>query len=78
LTSFGGKLNVVAFEYETVELLGKKVLIPKHAEAELVITYGEDWRPPKPIYRPHRKEEVLKVLRTFRNACAVGHSKFFD
>lgn len=77
LTSFGGKLNVESFEYKTIDFLGKAVVIPKHAEAELVLTYGEDWHHPKPIYRPHRKEEVLEVLKRFRDTCVVGHSKFF-
>jgi hypothetical protein len=58
----------------SVQFFDHQVLVPEHAETELEITYGNDWRDPKAAYRHNRRQENLDVLARFISSIKKDHA----
>jgi hypothetical protein len=77
LSGYGGDIETVKFEYNTMEYLGHKVIIPKHFERELEITYGENWNVKDAQYSKDRDPVVMKMVHKmiYRNESRVEKRK---
>jgi hypothetical protein len=62
LSGYGGDIETDKFEYNTMEYLGHKVIIPQHFERELEITYGENWNVRDAQYSKDRDPVVMKMV----------------
>lgn len=65
-SGYGGNIGATEFLFDEVEYLGTQMAIPRHAETELVLTYGDGWSKKDEQYSKVRPQEPLKLVNEMK------------